>query len=438
MKVIGAKSLVHITSNMSEVGSRPSPGVYDFDHASSGLLLLSIDYPTAVLGKITSVSGGVIDVLGNSVGTVYEPDPNKAWGLGALWAIRFVYVDQNNQENSFNITKTGRVTTDNIVNGWLLSSNIDAGNMQNGTLTCTFVLSFDEETPEQTIENLYKFVGGKSIGAPSWYGEDSPFGDGLAYFGQPKSVEIAISNQISCEGAIDSVLFFDAVLPDTNPPPDTTYLKVDDVLIGDTDPFPEWLEIQFLNGQQPDPTQIPEGFVADGENGNLRRWINNDTVPHRIEMGSNDPSLVREIMYGNDTVIELTDIKGESSGVCLSAKSNQISCAGATSSCELKNDPDHTAFMSISEIILNGVSYPRREDFFGGFDFPENTIQIKEVRVEEPREYYIEVKNLSDEFMRIELIGYPDREASSGNTNPTLDFVDGPKAIACLAPISAS
>ncbi|NNP68973.1 hypothetical protein [Acinetobacter sp. Ac_5812] len=286
--------------------------------SSSNLLKLTVNYPTAVLGKITSVSGGVIDVLGNSVGTVYEPDPAKAWGLGALWAIRFVYVDQNNSANNFNITKTGRVTTDIIVNGWLLSSNIDASNMQNGTLTSTFVLSFDEETPVQTIENLSKFVGGKSVGSPAWYGEDSPFGDVLAYFGQPKSVEIAISNLISCDGA--------------------------------------------------------------------------------------------------------------------------------TSTCELPNDPDGSASL-ITSIVLNGVNYPIHEDT-GSFNLPPDTITISYKRREKPNEeggyhwgYYIEVANAASEDMRVELVGYQNGVVEeywdgSQNTNPTLDFVAGdlPKAIVCLSP----
>ncbi|WP_109441891.1 hypothetical protein [Acinetobacter haemolyticus] len=125
------------------------------------------------------------------------------------------------------------------------------------------------------------------------------------------------SNFISCDGALNSVLFFDAVSPETNPPTGTTYFKIDGVLLNDEDPFPDWLEIQFLNDQQPDQSQIPDGFVADGENGNLRKLVNNDGVSHRIEMGSFDPSLVREIMYGNSTVIERTEIKGEDSGVCL-------------------------------------------------------------------------------------------------------------------------
>lgn len=136
---------------------------------------------------------------------------------------------------------------------------------------------------------------------------------------------LSATSQISCEGAGDSVFFFDAVLPETNPPEGTTYFKVDGVIIGDLDPFPEWLEIQFLYDQQPDPSEIPDGFIADGENGNLRRWVNNDVVPHRIEMGSNDSTLVREIMYGNESVIEMTDIKGEHSGVCLSPKQSDIS-----------------------------------------------------------------------------------------------------------------
>ncbi|AZN67015.1 hypothetical protein DX910_00490 [Acinetobacter haemolyticus] len=125
------------------------------------------------------------------------------------------------------------------------------------------------------------------------------------------------SNFISCDGSINSVLFFDAVLPETNPPIGTTYFKIDGVLLNDEDPFPDWLELQFLNDQQPDQSQIPDGFIADGENGNLRKLINNDSVSHRIEMGSFDPSLNRTIMYGNSTVIERTEIKGEDSGVCL-------------------------------------------------------------------------------------------------------------------------
>lgn len=121
---------------------------------------------------------------------------------------------------------------------------------------------------------------------------------------------------ISCDGAINSVMYFDAVLPNTNAPEGTTYIKVDGILLSDDVGRPDWLELQFLP-YPPDSSEIPEGFVADGDTGNLRKFINTDKQPHRIELGSINPGLSRPILYGNDTVIQRTEIKGEDSGVCL-------------------------------------------------------------------------------------------------------------------------
>ncbi|WP_252727879.1 hypothetical protein [Acinetobacter sp. Ac_5812] len=295
------------------------------------LLQLSIDYPAAASGKITSASNGLVDVLGNSVGTVHQLDPNKAWGLGALWAIRFVFVDQNNSAKNFNITKTGRVTTDIIVNGWLLSSNIEAGNMQNGTLTCTFVLSFDEETPLQTIENLSKFVGGKSVGSPAWYVEDSPFGDVLAYFGQPKSVEIAISNLISCDGATNTF-----ELPN-DPDGSASTLITSIVLNGvnypineDTGSFnlpPDTITISYKRREKPnEESGYHWGYYIEVAN------VASEDM--RVELVGYQNGVVEEYWDGSqNTNPTLAFVEGDTPKaiVCLSPKGSQISCEGAES-----------------------------------------------------------------------------------------------------------
>lgn len=242
----------------------------------------------------------------------------------------------------------------------------------------------------------------------------------------------ADTNLISCDGATNNfecTIFF-PLTDNFNPIFDDPFgyvnvidFKVDGVVVPTND-LPFLIYVKMLKDGSED--------VSEWVNGAVVKLVNNGQTNRRIQFTApNDFFDVNQII--NPTT--MWDEETNQVTCCLSLF--QISCLGATSSCELKNNPDHTPYMSISEVILNGVSYPRIENFFGGFDFPENTIQIKEVRVEEPREYYIEVKNLSDEFMRIGLIGYPDEDlAASNNTNPTLAFVDGdiPKAIVCLSP----
>ena len=100
------------------------------------------------------------------------------------------------------------------------------------------------------------------------------------------------------------------------------------------------------------------------------------------------------------------------------------------------------AFMSIGEILLNGILYTRPDgEWDTDFIFPPNTIEI----IQDRREYwdgedlywdyYIQVNNLSDEFMRVEFIGYHRPDVGTGNNNPTLHVdTEALKATVCLAP----
>lgn len=154
-----------------------------------------------------------------------------------------------------------------------------------------------------------------------------------------------------------------------------------------------------------------------------------------------EPIPLQQVLLNNQNPsLKLIDNKAI---FCLTPSTLQeISCEGATDSCELKNDSDGVTFMSISEILLNGISYTRPDDEWGtDFIFPPNTIEI----IQDRREYwdgedlywdyYIQVNNLSDEFMRVEFIGYDRPDVGTGNDNPTLHVdTEALKATVCLAP----
>lgn len=171
----------------------PKDNIEDVGYCATNLalLLLTVNFPDAVSNTVTSAPDGVVYVLGNNVNSNLNYDhPENAFGLGALWAIRFEYIDDIDPNKNFVETKMGRVSLDNIPDGWRVASDIDSINMNKGTLYCTFVLSFDEETPPQTVQNLHELVSREFVIAPESYGDDNPFGEHIAYFGHKSQVAI--------------------------------------------------------------------------------------------------------------------------------------------------------------------------------------------------------------------------------------------------------
>ena len=163
----------------------------------------------------------------------------------------------------------------------------------------------------------------------------------------------------------------------------------------------------------------------------------NTEINRRIKLIKTATSVV-DIGQQQGAVVNQTDYVG----ICLAPlEVPVISCDGAIPTCELKDDSDGMHFMSINEIVLNGLSYTRPDNDWGtDFIFPPNTIELVRNRRQHWEgdgfswDYYIQVNNLSDTFMRIEFLGYFDTEGGTGNANPTLGFVEGPKAIVCLSP----
>ena len=163
---------------------------------------------------------------------------------------------------------------------------------------------------------------------------------------------------------------------------------------------------------------------------------NKSTIDKKIIV---EPIPLQQVLLTNQNPsLKLIDNKAI---FCLTPSTLQeISCEGATDSCELKNDSDGMAFMSIGEILLNGILYTRPDGEWGtDFIFPPNTIEI----IQDRRkywdgedlywDYYIQVNNLSDEFMRVEFIGYNLPYVGTGNNNPTLHVdTEALKATVCL------
>lgn len=328
MKVIGAKSLVQIAPSVTEVGERPSPGVFDFNRG--GPPLISCEGA----GQITGIAIGY-----------YVPDGGNqdTWIVAEQVRLKF-----NNEERFIILDgATPPYTSEYPEIGAFFNQHLSGANGDFNQAPFEGEISFWQNIdPLNPVRFEYELLPTNQTQF-----RVATFGDNPAHENVTpiftRACFAPYVSPISCAGAESTVEMAFAIKDGAGVPLNVSFLLDNNPVDLMNNP-PPYITKEILSKTY--DGEVPAGFSVGA---GVLKFTNTDSVPHRIECFKNDFQNIRVLANHNPTVINLDyDFAWVDVGVCLSPSTGKLGYFTTFEIAEVSSNPNKTI-----NLTIDGVSF---------------------------------------------------------------------------------